>query len=65
MQRIKQLVRPDTQTLNWKAALPVLGLALAALAGCTSTAPVNPFAAMPDNDTTSPVAKFNSCAKPV
>lgn len=65
MQRIKQLVRPDTQALNWKAALPVLGLALAALAGCTSTAPVNPFAAMPDNDTTSPVAKFNSCARPV
>ena len=65
MQRIKQLVRPDTQALNWKAALPVLGLALAALAGCTSTAPVNPFAAMPDNDTTIPMAKFNSCARPV
>jgi len=65
MQRIKQLVRPDTQALNWKAAIPVLGLALAALAGCTSTTPVNPFAAMPDNETTTPIVKFNSCAKPV
>lgn len=65
MQRIKQLVRPDTQTLNWKAAIPVLGFALAALAGCTGTGPINPFAEMPDNDTTKPVVKFNSCAKPV
>jgi bla regulator protein BlaR1 len=65
MQRIKQLVRPDTQALNWKAAIPVLGFALAALAGCTSTTPVNPFANMPDNSTTAPVVKFNSCAKPV
>ncbi|MEW7847777.1 M56 family metallopeptidase [Massilia aurea] len=65
MQRIKQLVRPDTQALNWKAAVPVLGLALAALAGCTSTTPVNPFAAMPDNETTKPIARFNTCARPV
>ncbi len=65
MQRIQQLVRPDPQALNWKAAIPVLGFALTALAGCTSTTPVNPFASMPDNDTTTPVAKFNSCAKPV
>jgi D-alanyl-D-alanine endopeptidase (penicillin-binding protein 7) len=29
--RIKRLVRPDTQALSWKAALPVLGLAIACL----------------------------------
>lgn len=70
MQRIKRLVRPDTQTLNWKAALPVLGLAAACLAGCAQTPsarqdtaaqdPVAAAAAM-----TKPIAQFNSCAKPV
>ena len=64
MQRIKQLVRPDTQALNWKAAIPVLGLALAGLAGCAQTGPVNPFASMPDNVVTKAVANFNSCKKP-
>ncbi|MBZ2208912.1 M56 family metallopeptidase [Massilia soli] len=29
MSRIKRLVRPDTEPLNWKAALPALGLAVA------------------------------------
>ncbi len=33
--RIRRLVRPDTQALSWKAALPVLGLALACLAACS------------------------------
>jgi bla regulator protein blaR1 len=34
--RIRRLVRPDTQALSWKAALPVLGLALASLAACSN-----------------------------
>lgn len=64
MSRIKQLVRPERETLNWKAAIPVIGFALAALAGCAQP-PVNPFDAMPDNVTTAPVMNFKSCAKPV
>lgn len=70
MQRIKRLVRPDTQALNWKAALPVLGLAAACIAGCAQaptarqdTAATPDVAAAPA--TTKPVAQFNSCAKPV
>lgn len=43
-------------------AAPLLGLAL--LAGCAQTAPVNPFAAMPDNATASPVINFRTCRKP-
>ena len=31
---------------------------------CTQTAPVNPFAAMPDSVTTEPVVNFKSCRKP-
>jgi bla regulator protein BlaR1 len=61
MMRIKRLVRPDDQALNWKAAIPVLGLAAALAAGCThmpaadkAPAPIIPA-----------VANFNSCAKPV
>jgi len=42
-----------------------LGLATAVLAGCAQTGPVNPFADMPDNETTAPVANFKSCRQPV
>lgn len=71
MQRIKRLVRPDTQALNWKAALPVLGLAAACLAGCAqapsarqdTAAAQDPVAAAPAM--TKPIVQFNSCAKPV
>lgn len=61
--RVRRLVRPDTQALNWKAALPILGLAAACLSmyahassrtGLETTA----FAVRP------PVVIFNSCAKP-
>lgn len=62
MQRIKRLVRPDTQALNWKAAIPVLGLAATMLVGCAQT-PVADSAA--DAVTTPPLAQFNSCAKPM
>ncbi len=63
MLRIKRLVRPDSQALNWKAAIPVLGLAAACIAGCaqlpaTQKAPA-PLAV------TRPVADFGTCAKPV
>lgn len=52
---------------KWRSTgRPILvsGLAAAALAGCTQTAPVNPFASMPDSVTTEPVANFKSCRKP-
>ncbi len=37
--RIQRLVRPDAQALNWKAALPVLGLTLACLSASSSIDP--------------------------
>jgi len=63
MSRIKRLVRPETQALNWKAALPVLAMATACIAGCAGTAPAGDVM---QNDalTTKPIAQFNSCAKP-
>lgn len=41
-----------------------MGLTATILAGCVGTAPVNPFADMPDSVTTAPVANFKSCRKP-
>ena len=63
MQRIKRLVRPtpDMQALNWKAAIPVLGLAATLLVGCAQT----PVADSADAVTTPPLAQFSSCAKPM
>lgn len=61
MSRNKTLFRTLTHA-RWSAAAPALALAL--LAGCTQTAPVNPFAAMPDSVTTEPVVNFKSCRKP-
>ncbi|MES2759184.1 MAG: M56 family metallopeptidase [Pseudomonadota bacterium] len=61
MLRIKRLVRPDSQALNWKAAIPVLGLAAACIAGCAQTpAPVQAPVVR-----TQAVADFKTCAKPV
>lgn len=72
MSRIKQLVRPESTTLSWKAALPVIGFALAALAGCaqqpqaepkvTSMGPVT--IKTPVIETTAMV-DMNSCPRPV
>ncbi|HEX8612949.1 MAG TPA: M56 family metallopeptidase [Telluria sp.] len=44
MSRIKRLVRPDTEPLNWKMALPILGLsaACAAFYANAQTAPLPP-----------------------
>ena len=74
MQRIKRLVRPDTQALNWKAAIPVLGLAVACIAGCAQTpAAVQETAREPaathaeiaaNPSATQALAQFNTCAKP-
>lgn len=64
MSRIKQLVRPDTEALNWKAAIPVLGFALAGLAGCAQTPPSSPVTVKADSIVNIPVAQFDSCERP-
>jgi D-alanyl-D-alanine endopeptidase (penicillin-binding protein 7) len=60
MSRIRRLLRPDAQALNWKAALPVLGLAAACVAG---SAHVPAKATLLDARTPA-VADFSTCAKP-
>lgn len=80
MARIRRLLRPGTQALDWTASLPVLGLALAcafsALALRPASAPVSgsifapaPAAATTHPDTLhgaseGPIADFSTCAKP-
>ncbi|HEU4376017.1 MAG TPA: M56 family metallopeptidase [Telluria sp.] len=60
MSRIKRLIRPDAQALNWKAAIPVLGLAAAFITGCAQM----PAAEKAPAPIIPPVANFASCAKP-
>ena len=71
LSRIKRLVRPDTEALNWKAALPALGLAAACLTVYAHAsvqreggAPVaaSALTALADRR---PVANFRSCKKPL
>ena len=67
MTRIKRLVRPDAPTSNWKAALPVLAMAAACLAGCAGTATAtstNRDALEHSALSTKPLARFDTCAKP-
>jgi len=61
MVRIKRLVRPAPQALNWKAAIPVLGLAAACLS-IYANAVAADQAAEPK---TPAIVDFHSCAKPV
>ncbi len=58
MSRIKRLVRPDTQALNWKAAIPVLGLVIGA-ASFAHAAPTPPA-----KKDTEAVANFDTCKRP-
>ena len=58
MSRIKRLVRPDTQALNWKAAIPVLGLVIGA-ASLAHAAPAKPVA-----KDTEAIANFETCKRP-
>jgi bla regulator protein BlaR1 len=59
MSRITRLLRPAPQRLHWKAALPVLGLTAALIAGCAQVPPVPPATAA-----TRAVVNFSSCAQP-
>jgi bla regulator protein BlaR1 len=63
MSRIKRLVRPDTQALNWKAAIPVLGLA-ACLTACASVKTADSSPTLAAAGITKPVVQFKGCAKP-
>ncbi|WP_429247872.1 M56 family metallopeptidase [Massilia sp. UYP32] len=64
MSRIKQLVRPDTEALNWKAAIPVLGFLLAGLAGCAQTPASTAATANANSIVDLPTVKFDSCERP-
>jgi bla regulator protein BlaR1 len=61
MSRIKRLMRPDAQALNWKAAIPVLGLAAACIAGCAQV----PASEKAPEPVIPAVVNFASCPKPV
>jgi len=62
--RVRRLLRPDTQAASWKAALPVLALAVAALGAYVNAAARAPSigSLMAERR---PVINFRSCAKPV
>jgi D-alanyl-D-alanine endopeptidase (penicillin-binding protein 7) len=64
MSRIKRLVRPDTQALNWKAGIPVLGLAALCMGMVACSTPAQQQAATSGNHTPA-LANFATCAKPV
>lgn len=64
MSRIKRLVRPESQTLrqalNWKAAIPVLGLAALSVTAFAHAAP----GAGPAEAEKPAIADFHSCDRP-
>ncbi|HEX5341098.1 MAG TPA: M56 family metallopeptidase [Duganella sp.] len=61
MQRIQHLLRPAPQALNWKAAVAMLGVAVACLSVYAQATAADKSA----SGHTSAVVDFNSCAKPV
>ena len=61
MVRIKRLVRPAPQALNWKAAIPMLGLAIACMSIYAEAVAADKTA----GKRVKAVVDFNSCAKPV
>ena len=66
MSRIARLLRPAPQGLTWKAALPVLGLTAALIAGCAQVPPTpQPVATAAAPTATKALVQFPSCAKPV
>jgi D-alanyl-D-alanine endopeptidase (penicillin-binding protein 7) len=61
MVRIKRLIRPDSQALNWKAAVPALGLAIGCMAAVAHAS--QPVAADTGGKSAA-VVNFATCAKP-
>lgn len=64
MARIRRLVRPDPQALDWRAAIPVLGLVLACAASAHALANRNTHGAAADLSRPA-IADFSSCRKPM
>jgi bla regulator protein BlaR1 len=64
MARIRRLLRPSAQALDWKAALPVLGLAVACAAGAHRLDTLDTAAVVQQGLSRTAVADFSSCAKP-
>ena len=64
MSRITRLLRPEPQALNWKAAIPVLGLAAMSVALFAQAAAAPAPASAATAATMHPVIDFRSCAKP-
>jgi D-alanyl-D-alanine endopeptidase (penicillin-binding protein 7) len=63
MARIRRLLRPSAQALNWKAAIPVLGLAMVCAASAHAPATQSRIPASARLAAT-PIADFSTCAKP-
>ena len=61
--RVRRLLRPETQALNWKAAIPIFGLVAACL-GMLAHATSRPSLETAAMSVRPPVAIFNSCEKP-
>jgi len=66
MARIRRLLRPDAQALNWKAAIPVLGLAVvcAASAHAPANRSIDSAATHSKSVKQQAVVDFNTCRKP-
>jgi bla regulator protein blaR1 len=64
MARIRRLVRPDPQALDWRAAIPVLGLALACAASAHALSTRTATGAAADVSRPA-IADFSSCRKPM
>jgi D-alanyl-D-alanine endopeptidase (penicillin-binding protein 7) len=64
MARIRRLVRPHPQALDWRAAIPVLGLVLACAAGAHALATRDAPAVRTAGVTRPAVADFSTCSKP-
>jgi bla regulator protein blaR1 len=60
MERIQRLMRPAPRALNWKATIPMLGLALACMAIYAEAVAADKVA----GKQTEALADLNSCAKP-
>ena len=61
MERIQRLIRPAPRALNWKAAIPMLGLALASLTIYAEAVAADKVAGR----THKAVVNFETCAKPL
>jgi D-alanyl-D-alanine endopeptidase (penicillin-binding protein 7) len=64
MGRIRRLLRPSAQALNWKAAIPVLGLAVVCAACAHASAGRSAASLAPSGVSKRAIVDFSSCRKP-